>query len=438
MNRHQALTRRKFVGLTMLDFVLTFLLIFPCNNGRVLYESGSNLKPVPCAAPDCIEKSSLENGAVVSKIGINATDASRYDDTDGSRNESPSKLLFNSPTTSPTTTEKLKSGNLGRKSVEGNIHDRVKNLADTRPENSVDTRESLAKHTSASSSSNFVVVNNSTKDKLKNTFIKRLPKALIIGVKKGGTKALLTFLNAHPDVRVHKKEVHFFDKYYDKGLKWYMEKMPLSFPHEITIEKSPRYLTTRQAPKRVFQMSPNMKLLVILRDPTNRAISDFVHMKTRKKRFQISESLESLIFNNNNSKTEWPINKTYAFIQNGLYSLHLKNWLKYFPRRNFHFVNGDEMITNPGKELLKVQEFLRLEPLVDEQNFVYNATKRFFCVYKTLQDRREKSQNSICLGKSKGRKHPSVSEKTLQVMREFYRPYNEELYRMTGINFGWK
>lgn len=50
---------------------------------------------------------------------------------------------------------------------------------------------------------------------------KRLPKAIIIGVKKGGTRALLEFLRAHPDVKATGPEPHFFDKNYEKGLEWY-------------------------------------------------------------------------------------------------------------------------------------------------------------------------------------------------------------------------
>lgn len=51
--------------------------------------------------------------------------------------------------------------------------------------------------------------------------VQRLPQAIIIGVKKGGTRALLEFLRTHPDVRAPGPEVHFFDKNYQKGLDWY-------------------------------------------------------------------------------------------------------------------------------------------------------------------------------------------------------------------------
>ncbi|KAH7950033.1 hypothetical protein HPB49_018835 [Dermacentor silvarum] len=50
---------------------------------------------------------------------------------------------------------------------------------------------------------------------------KRLPSALIIGVKKAGTRALLEFLRLHPDVRATGPETHFFDRHYNKGIEWY-------------------------------------------------------------------------------------------------------------------------------------------------------------------------------------------------------------------------
>lgn len=50
---------------------------------------------------------------------------------------------------------------------------------------------------------------------------KKLPQAIIIGVKKGGTRALLEFLRVHPDVRAVGAEPHFFDRFYNKGLEWY-------------------------------------------------------------------------------------------------------------------------------------------------------------------------------------------------------------------------
>ncbi|KAG6439261.1 hypothetical protein O3G_MSEX000625 [Manduca sexta] len=105
--------------------------------------------------------------------------------------------------------------------------------------------------------------------------VKRLPDALIIGVKKCGTRALLEFLRLHPDVRAAGSEVHFFDKFYHKGFEWYRERMPPTLEGQITMEKTPSYWVTRSAPRRVYAMNPSVKLLAVVRDPVTRAISDY-------------------------------------------------------------------------------------------------------------------------------------------------------------------
>ena len=68
-------------------------------------------------------------------------------------------------------------------------------------------------------SDNIRHVNKCEDDVIENK--RRLPTAIIVGVKKGGTRALLEFLRIHPDVRAPGPEVHFFDKHYLKGLEWY-------------------------------------------------------------------------------------------------------------------------------------------------------------------------------------------------------------------------
>ena len=262
----------------------------------------------------------------------------------------------------------------------------------------------------------------------------RLPNALIIGVKKGGTKALLVFLRVHPDIQACNKEVHFFDKNYQKGIQWYKRRMPRSYPNQITLEKSPRYFVDEHVPKRVYEMSPSIKLLVILRDPVKRAISDYAHMKTRKKKYLMTKDIEEILWNNKTNE----FNSSAQFLRNGLYAVFLKRWLRYFPREQIHIVNGDEFIKRPGNEVMKVQKFLNLDMQIDETDFVYNKTKQFYCIKNKFVDRQTKRhKDSICLGKSKGRKHPNVSQKTLQAIRKFYKPHNEELYKLVGINFGW-
>ena len=66
---------------------------------------------------------------------------------------------------------------------------------------------------------------------------RRLPGALIIGVAKCGTGALISFLGFHPSVRIARDEVYFFDtdSNYAKGLEWYRSRMPPSRSDQITI-----------------------------------------------------------------------------------------------------------------------------------------------------------------------------------------------------------
>ncbi|KAF5896798.1 heparan sulfate glucosamine 3-O-sulfotransferase 3B1-like, partial [Clarias magur] len=92
---------------------------------------------------------------------------------------------------------------------------------------------------------------------------KRLPHAIIVGVKKGGTRALLEFLRVHPDVRAAGAEPHFFDRFYDNGLEWYRDLMPKTLDGQITMEKTPSYFVTREAPARIYSMSRSTKLIVV-------------------------------------------------------------------------------------------------------------------------------------------------------------------------------
>ncbi|CAG04467.1 unnamed protein product, partial [Tetraodon nigroviridis] len=63
---------------------------------------------------------------------------------------------------------------------------------------------------------------------------KKFPQAIIIGVKKGGTRALLEFLRIHPDVRAVGSEPHFFDRFYDRGLEWYRDTHSHTHTHSLS------------------------------------------------------------------------------------------------------------------------------------------------------------------------------------------------------------
>lgn len=128
---------------------------------------------------------------------------------------------------------------------------------------------------------------------------RRLPRLLIIGVRKGGTRALLEMLNLHPDIAMSTVEVHFFDKFdnYQRGLDWYRSQMPLSIDTQLTVEKSPSYYVTPEVPERVYAMNAHVQLVLIVRDPVTRLLSDFAQIEASRaaqnlpnRRFQVNHS----------------------------------------------------------------------------------------------------------------------------------------------------
>ncbi|KAK7919701.1 hypothetical protein WMY93_010985 [Mugilogobius chulae] len=255
---------------------------------------------------------------------------------------------------------------------------------------------------------------------------KKLPKAIIVGVKKGGTRAVLEFIRIHPDVRAAGTETHFFDRNYDRGLEWYRGLMPRTLDSQITMEKTPSYFVTKETPQRISAMSRDTRLIVVVRDPVTRAISDYTQTLTKTPDLP---SFQELAFRN---QTLGIVDTSWNAIRIGLYALHLDNWLRFFPLAQIHFVSGERLITDPAGELARVQDFLGLKRIVTDKHFYFNRTKGFPCLKKP-----ESSGSPRCLGKSKGRTHVQIDRDAIEQLRDFYRPYNIRFYEMVGHDFKW-
>ncbi|XP_062999502.1 heparan sulfate glucosamine 3-O-sulfotransferase 6 [Elgaria multicarinata webbii] len=255
---------------------------------------------------------------------------------------------------------------------------------------------------------------------------KKFPQAIIVGVKKGGTRALLEFLRIHPDVRAVGAEPHFFDRCYEKGLLWYRSLMPRTLEGQITMEKTPSYFVTKEAPRRIYNMSRDTKLIVVVRNPVTRAISDYTQTLSKNPTIP---TFQALTFKNLSTGL---IDTTWSAVRIGIYAKHLDNWLRYFPLSKFLFVSGERLVSDPAGEMGRVQDFLGLKRVVTDKHFYFNETKGFPCLKKP-----EGSSRPRCLGKSKGRPHPKIDQQVVQRLQEFYRPFNMKFYQMTGQDFGW-
>lgn len=319
--------------------------------------------------------------------------------------------------------------------------------------------------------------NSSTEQKAK-----RLPQAIIIGSRKCGTRALLKFLGLNPAVRAAQNEVHFFDKpqNFRLGFDWYRSQMPESEQDEVTIEKSPAYFVTQDVPERVKSMNSSIKLVLILRDPVTRLISDYSQLVANKiaaieedeesdyniigvgnysEYYALNDFNQSIWdkaereFENYILRPDGGIDDQRKAIKIGMYSIYLEKWRASFPIEQFHFVDGETLIRNPYEELHKLELFLGLKPTIEQSDFVFNHKKGFFCIasnninvnHGTVSKSKPgvggKTNNgasrATCLSRSKGRRHVTVRKELIEALRKFYSPYNEYFYSLTGTRFNW-
>ena len=124
------------------------------------------------------------------------------------------------------------------------------------------------------------------------------------------------------------------------------------------------------------------------------------------------------------------VNNKYEPILHSRYYHYAKFWLKHFPRKQIHFVNGDTLISNPVAALKPIETFLGLKPYISEANFHYSKEKGFFCWVNS--DGKEK-----CLTKNKGRAHPQIDTKVTQKLTNYFKPYNKKFFDLINEDFGW-
>ena len=122
----------------------------------------------------------------------------------------------------------------------------------------------------------------------------------------------------------------------------------------------------------------------------------------------------------------------HYYINYSLYVENYKIWLKYFHENQFLFVNGESFISNPYKELKKVENFLNLKPFIERKHFVFNSEKGFHCL-NNYENRSVK-----CMNENKGRKHPFIKPFIIEKLRKFYKPYSLELFKMLNLEPFWK
>ncbi|MDC0315966.1 sulfotransferase [Synechococcus sp. AH-551-G15] len=105
-----------------------------------------------------------------------------------------------------------------------------------------------------------------------------MPKFLGLGVQKGGTTTLQLLLEQHPQVWLPpKKELHYFSLHYARGAQWYSDCFVEAKAKQCCGEITPYYIFHPQAPQRIAELIPDARLIVLLRDPVERCLSQYFH-----------------------------------------------------------------------------------------------------------------------------------------------------------------
>ena len=253
-----------------------------------------------------------------------------------------------------------------------------------------------------------------------------LPEALVIGAQKSGTSSMHYCIGQHPQlVPPIIKEVHYFDggllpdvDSFERGASWYRAHFPLE--KEVSVnqkafESSPLYIFNPLVPKRIIDLVPDAKIIALLRNPTERAISHYFH--TRRKNNDPLSIHEAMV--REETRLQEVIDrqdyKSHEFIHfsykaRGLYKEQLERYFELFSRDQILVMASEEFFAKPDSCLMRVFGFLG----VDDRFKVSNLTPQ-----------------------NLGRNRSYVSAEIYEYLNDYFLPHNKDLYDLIGEDFGW-
>lgn len=211
-----------------------------------------------------------------------------------------------------------------------------------------------------------------------------MPDFIIIGAQKSGTTSLYNYLIEHPQISpASAKELHFFDLNFQKGIQWYETQFPQkSKPNILTGEASPYYLFHPLVPQRLRQHYPQVKLIVLLRNPVTRAISHYHHeIKLGFEKLSIEEAIAAEPTRLENEVTKLLTDpayqshnhRHYSYLARGLYLQQLERWRKYYPPEQLLILKSEDFYTNPATTLDRVFQYLKIPTYQQAKYSKYNA-----------------------------------------------------------------
>jgi hypothetical protein len=263
--------------------------------------------------------------------------------------------------------------------------------------------------------------------------LRSMPSFVIVGAQKCGTSSLYSYLLEHPSIYpAYKKEVHFFDVHFSRGIKWYRAQFPLllqarSFNrslHRVTGEATPYYLFHPHAPRRLGEVLPQGRIIVLLRDPVARAYSHYHHNRRPNltpaffeplsfeealacEDERIQPEIEKMLANEFYRSHK---HQAYSYKTRGIYVNQIDELLKHYPREQVIVLKSEDLFSNPQEVCERVFQFLGLPAYAVKNTEALNKGRY-----------------------EKGRSESSIRKQ----LREFFAPYNQRLYERIGVDFDW-
>jgi hypothetical protein len=268
-----------------------------------------------------------------------------------------------------------------------------------------------------------------------------LPNFLIIGSQKCGTTSLHDIVAKHPEANMSsKKEINFFtnEKLFEKGEEYYSSFFKTPKPHQIiTGESTPSYICHPNTAEKIYQtLGKDIKLVLLLRDPIKRAYSQYWDSRTRLRQRYTKDKIIDMYLSDEYSPN------IRGYFSRGVYIKYINQYLKYFDDSQLHIIIFEELINNQNIELRRLYNFLEINPEEGLQKLpkpsnvtgVYkNKFYKFFFNNPSFQRYLPKGARPLLyFGKKIKFKYRMPEGKDLDILKNFYKPYNQQLEEYLG------
>lgn len=265
--------------------------------------------------------------------------------------------------------------------------------------------------------------------------MRALPTYIIAGAMRSGTTALNSYLRQHPEIGVSSdKETHFFDRNFDKGLDWYRSLFPEEGRFRAVGEATPNYMFSVTALDRLQETLPDVKLVLILRNPIDRAYSHYWHDRVRNKVSMDFDEIVQVEIADQGSD--------FDYLARGMYGKQVDEILKRFPRDSVLIQIFEDMAANPRDVYSTVCRFIGVDDSFDPEGLGNPVNK--YIEFRSLTARNwsrhlpGRARNLIGRFNTKQvESYPEMDGTTRAKLEETFAASNQFLAEIIGVAPPW-